>query len=180
MDRAADSYRRFLEGDRDAAEDVMGELFYPLIFFAERYVKDFHTAEDIALDVMSDLFTKIRFDFRVSLKTYLFTLAKSRAIDHIRHRKALPVTPLLEAEDRDSDARLEEILIKNEEALALHRALGNLKEDMRAAVHLVYFGRMSYKEAAKVLGIRPKDVDNLLYRAKRILGDLLTKEGYTP
>ena len=46
---------------------------------------------------------------------------------------------------------------------------------MRAAVHLVYLEEMSYAQAARVMQKSQKQIDNLLYRAKkglrRILGE---------
>ena len=53
MDNGASSYRRFLDGDESAFDDIMKELFYPLVFFVDRYVQDVHTAEDMAMDVFS-------------------------------------------------------------------------------------------------------------------------------
>ena len=51
-----------------------------------------------------------------------------------------------------------------------------LTDDMRAAVHLVYFEQLSYEDAAKVMKKNKKQVDNLLYRAKSTLRTILTEE----
>lgn len=48
MDNGASSYRRFLEGDESAFDEIMKELFDGLVFFIDRYVHDIHAAEDIA------------------------------------------------------------------------------------------------------------------------------------
>ena len=48
---------------------------------------------------------------------------------------------------------------------------------MAAAVRLVYFEEMTYAEAARVMGKKSKQVDNLLYRAKRKLQSILGEEG---
>lgn len=48
---------------------------------------------------------------------------------------------------------------------------------MAAAVRLVYFEEMTYTEAARVMGKKSKQVDNLLYRAKRELKSILGEEG---
>ena len=98
MDNGASSYRRFLDGDESAFDDIMKELFYPLVFFVDRYVQDVHTAEDIAMDVFSELIVhRHRFNFKVSLKTYLCMLGRSRALDWLRHRKVLRFVELSEA-----------------------------------------------------------------------------------
>ena len=47
---------------------------------------------------------------------------------------------------------------------------------MRAAVHLVYFEELSYKETAGILKKSAKQVDNLLCRAKAAMQKELEKE----
>lgn len=48
MDNGASSYRRFLDGDESAFNEIMEELFRSLVFFINGYVHDIHAAEDIA------------------------------------------------------------------------------------------------------------------------------------
>ena len=55
MDNGASSYRRFLDGDESAFNEIMNDLFRGLVFFIDRYVHDTHAAEDIAIDTFSDL-----------------------------------------------------------------------------------------------------------------------------
>ena len=55
MDNGACSYRRFLDGDESAFNDIMEQLFCKLVFFIDSYVHDIHAAEDIAIDTFSDL-----------------------------------------------------------------------------------------------------------------------------
>ena len=70
MDNGASSYRRFLDGDESAFDEIMKELFDNLVFFIDRYVHDVHAAEDIAIDTFSDLVVnRRRYNFKVTLKT---------------------------------------------------------------------------------------------------------------
>ena len=79
MDAAANSYRRFLDGDDSAFEEIMQELFCGLVFFINGFVHDPHAAEDIAIDAFSDLVVhRHRYNFQVSLKTYLYMVGRSR------------------------------------------------------------------------------------------------------
>lgn len=88
MDNGASSYRRFLDGDESAYNEIMEELFRSLVFFINGYVHDIHAAEDIAIDAFSDLVVhRHRYNFKVTLKTYVFMLGRSRALDYIKHRK---------------------------------------------------------------------------------------------
>lgn len=52
-----------------------------------------------------------------------------------------------------------------------------LSEDMRVVIHLIYFEEMTYDEAAKVMKKNRKQVDNLLYRAKKELRIILGEDG---
>ena len=177
MDNGADSYRRFLDGDESAFNELMKAYFYSLVFFINQYVCDLHTAEDIAIDVFSDLIVhKHRYNFQTSLKTYLFMVGRSRALDHIKHRKVLSFTPLSETEELADEKLLEESVLADEKKRMVHNAIGSLPQDMQTVIHLIYFEAMSYEEAAKVMKKNRKSVDNLLYRAKKELRKLLGKE----
>ena len=179
MDKASSCYQRYLEGDENAPREIMDELFYGLVFFTDRIVHDVHAAEDIALDVMADLFVhKHRYDFRTSLKTYVYMRAKSRALDHLRRCRWTNLTELSEAEAYpDERAELERRVLENERKRAVNSAVEALPAEMRAAVHLVCFDGMSYAEAAKVMGKNRKQIDNLLFRAKKELAASLGEEG---
>ena len=157
MDTGADSYRRFLDGEESAFEDIMRELFHGLVFFINGFVHDVHAAEDIAIDTFSDLVVhRHRYNFKVSLKTYLYMVGRSRALEHLRRRKVIAFTALSEAEELAEEAALEELVLADERKRR---------------------GEMTYAEAAKVMGKNRKQVDNLLYRAKKELCVLLREEG---
>ena len=60
---------------------------------------------------------------------------------------------------------------------AVHSAIAKLSEDKRVVIHLIYFEEMTYDEAAKVMKKNRKQVDNLLYRAKKELRIILGEDG---
>ena len=179
MDNGASSYRRFLNGDESAFDEIMKELFDNLVFFIDRYVHDIHAAEDIAIDAFSDLVVnKHRYNFKVTLKTYLFMLGRSRALNYIKHRKVINFVELTEADNISAEQEtLEEIILADERKRIVNNALELLPDDMRVVVHLIYFEDLTYDEAAKVMKKNRKQVDNLLYRAKKELRIILGKDG---
>ena len=98
MDNGARSYRRFLDGDKSAFDAIMHESFDSLVFFINRYVRDSHAAEDIAIDAFSDpIVHPHRYNFRVTLKTYLFMLGRSRALNYKKHHARMVPTDFSEA-----------------------------------------------------------------------------------
>ena len=179
MDNGASSYRRYLNGDEEAFSEIVKEYFDNLVFFIHRYVCDYQASEDIALDVFTQLVVnKHRYNFSVSLKTYLFMMGRSRALDYIKHRKKLQFVELSEASQLPADEpSLEEQLLADGQKQAINAALGDLNEEQRLVIHLVYFEELSPDEAAKVLKKSRKQVYNLLYRAKNALRAILEQGG---
>ena len=179
MDNGASSYRRFLDGDESAFDEIMEDLFYKLVFFIDRYVHDVHTAEDIAIDALSDLVVyKHRYNFKVTLKTYLFMIGRSRALDYIKHRKIIDFAEITEADGvQDDEKSLEETVLADERKRVVNAAVDKLPDDMRVVIHLIYFEEMTYDEAARVMKKNRKQVDNLLYRAKKELRIILGEDG---
>lgn len=181
MTDGADSYRRFLDGEETAFDEILELYFDPLTFFINRYVHNLYDAEDLATDTLLELLIhRHRYHFRTSLKAYLFTIARNKALNFLRHRDRYRAVSPEDAEEELADRRsLEDELIEEEQKRALNAALETLPEDMRAAVHLVFFENLSYAETARIMGKKEKQIDNLLYRAKAALRTILGKEGLT-
>ena len=178
MDNGASSYRRYLEGELSAFEEIIDEYREGLIFFINRYVCDLDLAEDIAADTFAILLTKPeKYNFSVSLKTYIYTIGKNRAIDILRKRKRHGTVSLdLIPADTVSEESFIEDVLRDEEKRRLHNAINRLKKEYREAVHLVYFENMSVSDAAAVMGRGKKQVENLLYRARKALKEALGSE----
>ena len=176
MDNGADNYRRYLDGDDGAFTAIVEEYRDGLIFFINRFVQDPATAEDIAIDVFAELIVHPRrYDFRASLKTYLYTMGRSRALNHLKHRRRFP-----EVELSESDAVSEEpesALLTDERRRVVSDAMDRLTPDKRTVLHLIYFEDMSYEQAAQVMKKSVKQIDNLLYRAKSELRTIIGKDG---
>jgi RNA polymerase sigma-70 factor (ECF subfamily) len=179
MDHGASSYRRYLNGDEEAFHEIVKEYFDNLVFFIDRYVNDYPTAEDIALDAFTQLVVhKHRYNFSVSLKTYLFMIGRSRALDYIRHRDKLRMVELSEAAQMASQGLSpEELVLVDERKRAVNQAMSQLGEELRLVLHLVYFEGMTPDEVSKVLKKNRKQVYNLLYRGKTALRTILGEEG---
>lgn len=177
---AEDALRQFMIGDRDAFSQIIREFREPLIFFIYGIVKDPDTAEDIAADCFAELAARPkRFSFRSSLKSYLFSMAHHKAVDHIRKHARLTLLDDDSRLEADDDIKaLEDKMITDERTRMLHEALPKLNENYRTALHLVFFEQMSYAEAGKVMGRTAKQIDNYVTRGKAALKKILTEGGF--
>lgn len=196
MDDGASSYRRFHNGDREAFVEIVDLYRENLIFFLYRFVGDMEAAEDLAEDVFVELLLHPgRFRFQCSLKTWLFSIGRNKAVSYIRKQsKVTCVEPgkagrLMEGRGWDASFNpnyvsgqqmqetLEETVLRGEEKQALSRAMEQITRDYRTAIHLVYFEELTYEEAGRVMKKSRKQIENLIYRGKQALRKILEEEG---
>ncbi len=178
MDDGVDSYRRFLAGEQEAFGDVMERYREKLIFFLNRYVCCLSEAEELAEDVFVELLLHPwRERSGATLKTYLFTIGRNKALNHLRRVSHLSPSPLEEMDIADRRS-LEEKFLRREQQRSLHKVLDTLPEAYRTVLHLLYFEGMSHREAAQVMKQNEKQIDNLSYRARRMVRERLEKEGF--
>ncbi len=181
MDNGESSYRRFLDGDEKAFGEILDMYSENLIFFINRYVNNVSVAQEISEDVFVELLIhKRRYNFKTSLKTYLFTIARNKSVSYLRkasNKKEHSYEFIENERDRTS---LEDEFVKKEQMRALHLALDKLSEDYRTALHLIYFEDMSYEQAATVMKKNKKQIENLVYRGKIALRKEMEKEAKLP
>lgn len=177
MVNVEERYKSYLSGDEKAFDDVLKALRNPLTLFINRYVKSLAVAEDLAIDTFMELIVhKRRYNFKVKLKTYLFTIGRSKALDFLKHQKKFEMVDIENCEQQDI-SNLEDSVISSEDRKTIYKTIDSLPEEMKIAVYLFYIEDLSYKETAKVMKKSVKQVDNLLYRARNILKKKLEKEG---
>ena len=174
MDNGASSYRRFLDGDESGLEELLNMYGKHLIYFINGYVKNISLAEDIMEDTFMELIIhKHKFRGESSFKTYLFRIARNKALNAIKKNKRY------EELDRDIEdiKKLEEIIIKTEIQKNVRSAMDNIKSDYSVVLELLYFEDMSYDEIERILRKTNKQIKNLAYRARLALKEELVKVG---
>lgn len=133
MDNGASSYRRFLNGDDNGIIEIVHDFKDGLILYLNGYVKNIHVAEELAEDTFFKLMVKKpKYKKKYAFKTWLYTVGRNVAIDYIRKNSCLLTAPPedLEAVLWDEET-LEKSYLKEEQRIALHKALGILCRDHR-------------------------------------------------
>lgn len=179
MDNGESSYRRFLDGDLDAFEEIIDAYGTGLIFFINGFVHNIDVAEEIMEDTFCDLiFYKNRYNNKAKFKTYLFAIAKHKACDYIKKEKKKGQVPIEDYMNRLTDLiSVEDRIFENEEKKELYFAITQLNDVYRTFIYLRYFEDMSYDEIRHVLHKSPKQLKNISYRAKEALKAILEKGG---
>lgn len=172
-------YNDFLQGNQEAFDKLMNKHRRNLIYFIQRYVKDIDTAEDLAQDVfVYILLHKKEYDFKYSLKTYLYTIAKSRALNYLKKQsKIVPVSDDIDyIKNIDDINKIEEEIFNNEKKKKLYNAIDKLNRNQQEVVYLIDIDEMSYKETCKILGKTLPQVKMTIHRARNKLKNILLKE----
>lgn len=180
MDNGDDSYRRFLDGDESGFDEIL-ELYHDsLIYFINRYVKNFTAAEDLAADTFMELLIhKKRYSFKSSFKTYLFSIARHKAVDYIRREKRFSPVPADELPEDCTDIdEVEKTVISDETKKKIKEISLTLSEDYATYIHLSVFEGMDNDDIAKIMKKSKKQIANLSYRAKNAMREALRKEGF--
>ena len=178
MEIGEELYNRFRDGD-DTAFDRILKLYYDgLLFFVTRYVRDVSTAEDVVIDTFLELLMhRSRYNFKTSLKTYLYTIARNKSLNVLK-RKSRTDVALDSVGDNIADLHtIDSHMIDSERKRVISEALAELHEEMRSCIILVYFEDMTYEETAKIMKKSRKQIDNLLYRAKASLKNIIGEAG---
>ena len=181
MDNGASSYRRFRdEGDESGLVEIIRDYKDGLILYLSSIVGSVSTAEELAEDTFVRLGTrKPRDKGTGSFRTWLYTIGRNVAIDHLRRNAGRGSVSLEECGQlTDDEAELERAVLREERKITVHRALRVLKPEYRQVLWLVYFEGFSCREAAGVMGKTVHGVETLLYRARRSLKSQLEMEGF--
>lgn len=169
-------YKEFLLGNQESFEKIVIKHKDSIIYFIQRYVKSLDIAEDLAQDVfVYILINKKKYKFEYSLKTYLYTIAKSKALNYIKREKRIIE---LDEEQFEDLEELEEKVFKNERAENLRKAIQKLKTEYQNIIYLADIEELSYKEIGHILKKTDGSVKILIYRARKALKQIVLEEGY--
>ena len=168
----------FCAGDESGFDQLMREFQQSLVFFLLGYVHSPEAAEDLAEDTFVELLLhKGRFRGQSSFKTYLFSVARHKAIDHLRREKRRPAVALDDVAERSDDAMgPEELYLNGEQAAEIAKAIRAIPQEYQEVLRLLYLEHLRYDEIALLMRKNKKQIDNLAYRARQALKISLGRE----
>ena len=152
-----ESLRRFASGDQGAAAGLYDRHARALYSLILRIVGDEGEAEDVLQEVFVQAFRQAgRYDSsRGAVAAWLLMMARSRAIDRVRARRARvegrtgEVTVLNDLPDSQPDAS--SAMLDEEQTRLVREALAGLPLLQRMAIELAYYEGLSHTEIAERL-----------------------------
>ena len=173
-------YSRFLAGDMASADSLMVKYTGRLIMYVDAMVHDIHDAEDLVIDTFAAVMTRRPQIREGGFQAYLYRAVRNRAFRFSILRRRIKTFSLEEECAEELLAvRPEDEFLRDERRQAVQRCLNRIDPECREAIWLTFFEGLSYAEAAAVMGVNAKKVDNLLTKGKRSMKAELEKEGVT-
>lgn len=153
-----DLVRRLAAGDHRAMAEVYGRHSGAVFGSVSRVLFDRSRCEDVVQDVFITLWQRPdRFDpDRGSLRTFLMTVARTRAIDVRRSDHARDLREARRSRQGvhpGPAADVEGAVLKAASGDEVRAALHSLPPRMRAPIELAYFGARTYTQVAAELGL---------------------------
>lgn len=165
---------RLRQGDRDAFDAVFRAHYPTLVGVAERIVGERAVGEEVAQDVMLELWRRHEtISVDESLRAYLVRAARNRALNHLRHERMKIRTAPRAAGETVTQAEAPSRLAEEEIQAAVRRAVDGLPERCREVFELSRGQGLRYAEIASVLGISVKTVEAQMGKALRVLRERL-------
>lgn len=181
-DRRADQavIKRLADGDQDALGELYDRHARSVYALALRILQDPADAEDIVQEVFAQAWKQAtRYDVtRGAVGAWLLTVARSRAIDRLRARRARPDRAGLEHAPThlvDPLAAPDSQLASSEQVRVVRAALAALPLLQRVALELAYYEGLTHTEIAEQLEQPLGTVKTRIRQALLKLRDAMTE-----
>ncbi len=171
----SDLLARLRQGDHAAFDAIFRQWYEPVVRSANRILHDPGVAEELAQDVMLELWRRReQLPDGSSIPGYLMQAARNRALNHLRHlqvqkKSQVYVEAMSEpAEQADADTQA------NELESAIREAIADLPPRTREVFLMSRERNLKYSEIAEQLGVTVKAVEANMSRALRQLREKLS------
>ena len=155
----------FLAGKREEY-CIVSDWISQVVKFRNWGLDKYH--DDIMQDVLLKLYDNLRenrFQFRSSLKTYVYKIAKFTCIDYLRKYSSMQQKEVELTETRSND-NLEEKAERKERKEIFWRIYRLMPEECQKLWNMIFFENLSYSQIAQKLRIKEGTVKSRFFRCK--------------
>ena len=174
--------RRAQSGDPEAFEQLIGPLEQLVWRICWHYTGNREAAEDCGQETMIRIWRNLE-SYRgdCALESWIYRIAANCCMDYLRKKKrdqSVSMEPLQEQgfDPADPSPGTEDRVVAEDEHRRLRQAITQLPDDQREALILTQLEKVSYEEAARMLGVSEGTVKSRVNRAKARLKEILSEE----
>lgn len=177
-------WKRFLNGDQKALEDIYKSNFQALYNYGMRI----HGDPDLVKDTIQELFMDIINSLKNlgetdNIRFYLIVAFRRKIMVTLKKKGNFLLTDSNQAFDFDFDVSAEDSMIINEEKsstrLKLRKIINNLSSRQKEAVFLKFYYDMTYEQITKIMGINYQSARSIIYKAVHVMREVFEREKHT-
>jgi RNA polymerase sigma-70 factor, ECF subfamily len=169
---------RLAGGDQGALRTLMARHQLRIFRFIQRHVRNEAMAEELTNEVFMDAWRNAKsYEGRSQPSTWLFTIARNRAISALRKRREDSWDDDKAGQLADGSDSPEVAAQKGDKAAVMRRCLDSLSREHREIIDLVYYQDMSISEVSAVVGIPEATVKTRMFYARKKLSEVLKAAG---
>ncbi len=181
MDQSAsdeDLIKRIAAKDQLAIRSLYGRHNVRVFRFIVRLVRNEAIAEEIANEVFLDVWRRAtKFAHRSTVSTWMLAIARNKAISVLRKRAEDQLDErTAEALEDDGDTP-EDIAQKMSKSEQIRTCIGQLSQQHREVLDLVYYHEKDVREVSEIIGIPESTVKTRMFYARKQLSTVLMEHG---
>jgi RNA polymerase sigma-70 factor (ECF subfamily) len=165
-------------GDKLALQVLYGRHHVRVYRFVLRFLNDEAAAEDMVSEVFFDVWRQAdRFERRSQVSTWLFAIARNKALSLLRRRSAEALDDEVAEFIEDPSDSPEVTMQKKQQSTMLQECLTQLSPAHREIVDLVYYHEKSVEEVAEIIGVPANTVKTRMFYARKRIGEMMVAKG---
>ena len=170
---------RIGNGDKSAMKALYDRHSAALFHFIRVRTGDAFGAADVMQEVFVTVWrTAARYEGRSSVKTWIFGIARNKAVDQIRRASRVDLREPDETVADDAPSA-QSVLEAAGDAARLRECIEALGPPQRAAIGLAFFDDLSYPEIAEVEDVPVGTIKTRIHHAKKLLMRCMTRDRRT-
>ena len=170
--------RKILDGNEQAFTMLVKKYERLVYFLVYRIIGEEELTKDVCQEVFVKVYLKLSdFNFKSKLSTWIATIAYRHALNQVKkdkgNRFGEEINPDQDYQEYISvgpDRMLEETELKDQ----VHKLIDQLPHQYKTVLTLFHLNEFNYKEIYEITGWPEGTVKNYLFRARKLLKDVIT------
>lgn len=173
-----DLIRRVAANDAGALQVLFGRHNVRIYRFIARLVSSEAIAEELTNEVFIDVWRNAaKFEGRSAPTTWLYAIARNKAISSLRRRRDEVLDEDMAAEIPDAGDTPEVAAQKTDKRSIIRSCLERLSAEHREVIDLVYYHEKSVREVSEITDTPEATVKTRMFYARKALSALLLEAG---
>ncbi len=176
-----DLVNKILSGDQRAFTALVKRYEKLVWHIVMKLTNDPEVVADISQEIFIRIYQKLKeFRFHAKLSTWIATVAYRTAINELKKNSLKNVGETVDVqkwkEHFINTSHPENIATQNELKQMIWEAVNRLPEQYKIVLTLYHLENFNYHEIGEITGMPPGTVKNYLFRARKLLKDMLKKK----